>query len=246
MFLVLWSEPGRDATETEATAKAWTKNKYDEWVYSKVRRFVVVKEQDRFCMAIPVVTYQGQGVAKKGVKKSDHAIIFTGNRNPSPSTAEEPEFGEAGMRSRCIRVDPDQRDEKLDFMSRIDFSAVQKVQHYCKVKSFGKVNRDSLAALEYQYRAVLSEPRTLAVPSSSMESQRVVLDGNRSDPLLSRPGFQAVYDALIGVQYTPEQAMQFLNRRARDYPDSPEEKVEYDKDYESETAEQRSEYTSDT
>jgi hypothetical protein len=101
-----------------------------------------------------VTSYNGQGVGKLHVKKSDHAIIYTGRQAPPPLTREQPGHGEAGMQPQPIRVDPDQKDEKLDPNSRIDFARPHVIQHYQKVKSFGKVNRDSMAFLLSQFRAV--------------------------------------------------------------------------------------------
>lgn len=102
----------------------------------------------------PVLSYNGQGVAKSGVKKSEHAIIFTGKTAPQPTKGERPVRGEAGMRPRSIRVDPDDAGTKLQAMSRIHFGRVYTIEHNIKVASFGMVNRDSIDALVYQFRDV--------------------------------------------------------------------------------------------
>ena len=70
------------------------------------------------------------------------------------TTDELPSRGEAPMRRDAIRVDPDQKDEKLDPMSRIDFGKPQTIQHNLKVKSFGKVNRASMQSLSSQFGEV--------------------------------------------------------------------------------------------
>lgn len=53
-----------------------------------------------------------------------------------------------------IRVDPDKRDHKLDSMSRIDYGRFFTIQHNIKVKSLGKVNRDSEENLLGQFMEV--------------------------------------------------------------------------------------------
>ncbi|KAF2722887.1 hypothetical protein K431DRAFT_221009, partial [Polychaeton citri CBS 116435] len=146
VFLVLWVEPAGESVVTYLQAGETT-GRFGERVYSKVRRFVVIRQQSGYCSALPITTYGRRGVSKPGVIKSEHAIIHTGSQAPEPLNAELPHRGEAGMRSRAIRVDPDERDTKLDLLSRLDFGKITTIQHNLKVKSFGKVNRASMDAL---------------------------------------------------------------------------------------------------
>jgi hypothetical protein len=59
-------------------------------VHSKVRWFVVIREGGYHCGALPIATYGGQGVAKRGVVKSEHGIIHTGKNIPRPNANELP------------------------------------------------------------------------------------------------------------------------------------------------------------
>lgn len=93
-------------------------------------------------------------MAKLGVNKSEHAIIYTGKIAPTPQRDEQPKRGEAGLLSPPIRVDADDIAEKLDPMSRIDFGRVFNIEHNAKVRSFGKVHTASQANLMYQFRTV--------------------------------------------------------------------------------------------
>lgn len=104
-------------------------------------------------MIRPVLTYGHQGVGKQGVKKSEHAIIYTGKEAPEPRRAERAQRGEEGMLV-AIRVDADDASEKLDPLSRIHFGKVYSIEHNVKVRSFGKVNAASMTSLLYQFRAV--------------------------------------------------------------------------------------------
>lgn len=101
-----------------------------------------------------ILTYNRQGVSKKGVVKSEHAIIHTGKHAPSPLETEFPKRGEQGLLPSPIRVDPDNPDDKLDSMSRLDFAKTYTIHHNVKVRSVGKVNRASMQALFNQFRAV--------------------------------------------------------------------------------------------
>lgn len=173
VFLVLWSEPagagGRSSTGgpsrggsvfSKADTHGWEAgiaiNHLNERVFSKVRRFVVIREDDVFCTAIPISTYGGRGVAKPGVKKSDHCIIYTGKTAPAPRPNELPARGENGMRPIPIRVDPDNQANLLDVMSRLNLATVMTVQHNIKTKAFGKVNERSMRDLIQQFQSVFS------------------------------------------------------------------------------------------
>lgn len=159
VFLVLWAEPaggnGSDAgTIVTLQERGTVLNHLGERVFSKVRRFVVIRESDQYCNALPITTYSGRGVAKRNVVKSEHAIIYTGRVPPQPRPDERPLRGETGMRPQSIRVDPDNRTEKLDDMSRINFGGVHQVQHNIKTKSLGIVNRQFIDALLSQFANV--------------------------------------------------------------------------------------------
>lgn len=168
VFLVLWSEPagGKTTSYTRGTVE----NEFGERVFSKIRRFVVVRQGANYCTALPISTYGGQGVAKDGVTKSDHAIIYTGRSVPRPHPSEQPGRGESSMQPVSILVDPDSPDNVLDPLSRIDFRAVHTIQHNIKSKALGQVNSRSLASLETQFRNVLNLPAP--VPPRARQRQR--------------------------------------------------------------------------
>jgi hypothetical protein len=168
-FLVLWAEPTGGTAVTKMT-KFEVVNQLGQRVYSKARRFVVIREGAQSCHALPITTYGGRGVAKERVVKADHAIIYTGEVAPSPSSGESPGPGEAPMRPFPIRVNWDDPSEKLDPMSRINFGGVTLVQHNVMTKNCGMVNKNSLAALKMQFSNVFyPQPAVVAGPSSDRE-----------------------------------------------------------------------------
>ncbi|KAK6401681.1 hypothetical protein LTR95_019160, partial [Oleoguttula sp. CCFEE 5521] len=118
----------------------------------------------------PINTYNGRGVSKPGVIKSDHAIIYSGRKCPDPDPAERPARGEAGMRPAAIRVDPDDKVTKLDPMSRIDFGKVHTVEHNVKVKPFGNVHEGSRIDLERQFDSVWRKDPIARVPQQPSAS----------------------------------------------------------------------------
>jgi hypothetical protein len=158
VFLILWSEPAGGSPSETFSLFGDSSNHLAPRVFTKVRRFVVIREGEGYCNGLPINTYGGRGVAKRGVTKAEHAIIYTGRTEPRVRTDEMPGRQEAGMLSTPIRVDPDNTTDQLDPMSRIDFGGVAKIQHNFKVKALGFVNAASMDAMQRQFREVWDMP----------------------------------------------------------------------------------------
>lgn len=97
----------------------------------------------------PIVTYKGKGV-KKDVAKDEHAIVYTTRDAPNPSPDERPKRGEKPMRT-AIRVQTDERGDKLAEMSRIDYGRVYTVEHNIKAMAFGWIHEDSRRAFHFDF-----------------------------------------------------------------------------------------------
>ena len=162
IFSVLWSE----SAETGSVVTRWEPgivlNHLGNRVFSKVRRFVVIREGSNYCHALPITTYSGRGVSKPGVVKSEHVIIYSSQPAAQPQQDELPKRGEAGMRPVPIQVTLDSPSEVLEPMSRLNLGGVTMVQHNTKVQSFGKVCEASINDLQRQYEDVWK--RDLAIP----------------------------------------------------------------------------------
>lgn len=184
VFLVLWMEPAgtsRNAS-TITLVSDYNTALYGETVHSKVRRFVVIREGENYCSALPITTYGSQGVSKRGIKKSEHAIIYTGREPPTPSQAEAPNQGEQPMLSRPIRVVPDDKSDALDPHSRLDFGKVHTVQHNIKAKAFGKVHPESMEALRVQFAEVWLGSVSSRLQPESQDRGPSSSAGRRPDP----------------------------------------------------------------
>ncbi|KXT14170.1 hypothetical protein AC579_9257 [Pseudocercospora musae] len=138
VFLVLWSEPN-SATGNEASTDV-TQVRFAEYVHTKIRRFVVVREGHNSCSAVPIATYGSRGVSARAVRKGEHAIIHTGKEAPRLMVEESRlRPGEQPIRGEAIRVDTFNREDKLDPTSRINLGKVYTIEHSLKVKGFGMV-----------------------------------------------------------------------------------------------------------
>ncbi|KAK0319784.1 hypothetical protein LTR82_009119 [Friedmanniomyces endolithicus] len=171
-FSILWSEPAGESS-TEVTSMVsndvapnhspFTTGRYGTRVYSKIRRFVVVRAGAAYCTALPILTYGGMGVAKPGVVTSEHAIIYSGHQSLATRPEELPRRGELPMQAQPIRLVLDERPKRLDPMSRINCARVHTIEHNVKVKPLGMVHPASLEALTTQFFAVWLPP---AIPVS--------------------------------------------------------------------------------
>lgn len=176
VFLVLWPEaPGGNGSNVNIPAatqeRATARGRSGELLISKVLHFVVIREGDKYCIALPITTYSGRGLAQDGVVKSEHALIYTGSNSPQLRPDELPSRGESGMRSQPIRVDPETRMDRLDPLSRIDFGGVHQVSHNVKTKSMGFVSRESIRILQSHFSNVWQVKRQF--PSRPAEGHSV-------------------------------------------------------------------------
>jgi hypothetical protein len=174
IFSVLWSERAAAASNVTRWEPGIVLNHLGERVFSKVRRFVVIREGSNYCHALPINTYGGRGVSRPGVVKSEHVIIHSSPSAPRPQQAELPGQGEAGMQPVPIRVDLDVSSTALNPMSRVNLGGVTMVQHNIRVQSFGKVCEASIRDLQRQFEDVwgqyLPTRQTDARPAIEEES----------------------------------------------------------------------------
>ncbi|KAK5732041.1 hypothetical protein LTR17_010877 [Elasticomyces elasticus] len=178
VLLVLWSEPaGKDATlDSAPDTRLDSRETHGQAVFSQIRRFVVVREAEHSCSALPIVNYGSRGVGKRGIKKSDHSIIYIGRHAPQPLPDERPIRCDQGMQTQAIRVVPDGMTEKLDPMSRLDYARVYTVQHNIKVVPIGWVHPESMDALTSQFYRVWNElgrSRISSQPAVSIRAEPI-------------------------------------------------------------------------
>lgn len=129
-----------------------------------------------------IQTYNRRGVAKPGIPKNEHAIIYTGSTEPRPHPTELPQSKyEEGMLSP-IRVKAKHKGI-LDTMSRINFGKIYTVEHNVKVFDFGQVYKEFGHVLYRQFQEVLNRrmrPTAQAV-GASQTNQEVEDDDESGD-----------------------------------------------------------------
>ncbi|KAF2685720.1 hypothetical protein K458DRAFT_248088, partial [Lentithecium fluviatile CBS 122367] len=136
VFRVLWPELSGDRNENRTIA---THPRFPtEKIFVKVRWFVVAREGNDCCTCLSIQTYRGRGVPANKVK-SHHAIMYTGDHPPPPLAPEYPRGPyELGM-GDPIRVIPYKPWERMNPVSRVNFTKLYTVEHNVKVHMFGYV-----------------------------------------------------------------------------------------------------------
>jgi hypothetical protein len=145
VFATLWHEPARAPQDGKGSERFLLvkAGRFEEKVFSRILRLVVVKERHGFCWCIPINTYGGQGVLKKGFNRQDqeaHAMIYMDGTEPGSTSEEERSL----MNKKPIAVQAASPDQKLDLMSRLNFAKPYSVQWNLKVMHVGKVTRTSM------------------------------------------------------------------------------------------------------
>jgi hypothetical protein len=164
VFAMLWHEGAGDkkgghlsqAEPFSVQRNSKRRGKYNEEVFSHIRRMAVVKARHGYCWCVPINTYNYQGVAKKGLSREDreaHSIIYMDDTNPSMHSAEK------GMMFKSpIAVSAASSEQKLHYMSRINFGKVYSVEWNVKVMNVGKIHRDSMFNFEGYWRNEVTNP----------------------------------------------------------------------------------------
>ncbi|KAI9043868.1 uncharacterized protein KD926_002759 [Aspergillus affinis] len=141
VFAILWHEnegsSGRGTQSYISVGPVYI-GRFNEPVHSGIRRMVVVKALDQCAWCFPVSTYSRKGVAKTGVDASKHAIIYMQGTEPQRGS------GEPQMMKEPLEVAPASPDQKLDYMSRLNFGKIYTVEHNVKVLPVGKITERSM------------------------------------------------------------------------------------------------------
>ena len=150
VFLTLWTDAYAGTTNvTESENNQFmshvTRVIHNQRVYSKIRRFVVVRLGNRSCQCLPVTTYDGRGPTKKGINLDEHGLIYSSDKRPSRIE---------GITKAALKVKLSKGAEKLINPSLINYGRVYCVETNVKVKDVGDLDYDSKKLLRRYYNEV--------------------------------------------------------------------------------------------
>jgi hypothetical protein len=86
----------------------------------------------------PILTYTRRACTKTGAKPQYHGQVFTGSRVPA-LLGHEPPLG-----YKAIRMVPHNQTERLDPESRVNYSALTRIEHNARIQIVGSVHGDYL------------------------------------------------------------------------------------------------------
>ena len=115
---------------------------FDVWIYTCVRRVVVVRQKQGYCWCIPILTYKGRGLTKSGLKDhKEHAIVY-GAGSGIYVHPNEPELDFDPIEVELAR------NQQLEPMSRLHFGKPHTIESNVKVMNIGIITGESLNKLK--------------------------------------------------------------------------------------------------
>ncbi|KXS94570.1 hypothetical protein AC578_7520 [Pseudocercospora eumusae] len=176
---LLWVEPRGETAPPSMITRA---SNLEDIGHIKKRRFVLLITGHKHSTALGIFTYNGQGVGKPGVRKSDHCIIYDGrlrNTAPGPMPTELPQREESPMRPTKIRVDLN-NNVSWHPTSRINLAKAYTIEHNVKVKDIGMIHPHSIDNLMAMYWQVQIE-------NTSQADERYLTIYQRAIDAMRRP-----------------------------------------------------------
>lgn len=143
VFKILWTETaGNNIGESEFV----TRGLYGEKVFSKIRPFIVVREQKGgCCLCVPMYTYGGLATKKPGINPMDHAMAYDVRKNPILLP------GEKKLRKLPIAIKIENTD-KFEPTTRINFARIYTIEHNVKALKVGRVIEKHIPLLKKYYK----------------------------------------------------------------------------------------------
>jgi hypothetical protein len=189
-FGVVWSEPAGPSRNDEN--KNVTKVSYDQCAFTKPSRFISLRNQKGFCVALRIHTFGGRG-AEKYTSRPDHLFFVRTADDTTDNLQLEPN-------RISIRVE----DLNITFASGKSIVLASKpysIEHFLHVKNLGYVEKPSLAILQSALMQSMAKEHTQSI-GFSMSSQ-LTTKKSRACPEQEANAFHRLGN-LAGSQITRE------------------------------------------
>ncbi|KAH8805553.1 hypothetical protein F5884DRAFT_450480 [Xylogone sp. PMI_703] len=208
VFSILWVEPMGPTAPAGEDNKNVSVVAYGENAYAKIRRFVVVKQQDRSCSCLMVTSYENKGVNKAGIVLANHGFIYS---NTEPTYV-------PGLGARALKVNLSNGVKDLIDPSLINYSKVYNVEANLKVKDIGQIHPDFMGDLDHAFNKIFNGRDEEAVSTNQPGSEVLahIGSGFLSSPPTDSGGFvynpqpgpssptgTAIHDPYYGAPYQP-------------------------------------------
>ncbi|KAI0966509.1 hypothetical protein F4678DRAFT_448711 [Xylaria arbuscula] len=153
-FITRWVEPMSSRLEDQsATDTTRTTDPYGG-AFTKMRRFIVIREGYHCSWCVPIHTYQGRGTTKPDIKLHDHAKMYRiGN------TEVEAEFP---LRKPIgIVIEGESELHQLHPASLVNFGKIHTIEHDISVMNIGYVPKSQVACLKLDLNALEKSSRDM-------------------------------------------------------------------------------------
>lgn len=114
-------------------------------VFTKVRRFVVVKEMQGCSLCLSLVTYKRQGTTKSSVCSKNYAAVYDVRKKPYYLTGES-------LQKEPFPIIIETSNEHVDPTSRLNFGRVYTIEHNLRVLKVGRIPTKHLSLLQTYFR----------------------------------------------------------------------------------------------
>ena len=183
VFKTLWTEPAGNTSEDGGNYV--TSMKFGENAFTKVRRFVVIREMQDHALCLPLNTYNGQGTSKPGIRADEYAPVHA-QRSASPSLAQDPSRFQTSF-----PIVVERSGETIDPKSHVNFGRVYTVEHNVKVSTVGRIAPEYLSLLDQKFVDTIAKrpegysARTQQLQAESLHSAINIFLWTTSKPLLT-------------------------------------------------------------
>lgn len=146
VFLAVLPQPAGPSTKDK---RYLTRGPYGQEIFTKVERFVVIRNRPTHCLCLPIHTYGGRAAQKYSSKPNDQYSVFAAGTG----------WDEERLLRKELPVVVE--DEQIDIKypeARIDCSKVYTIEHYVIVRKIGRIDKKGLQLLENCFRLALDVP----------------------------------------------------------------------------------------
>jgi len=189
---------------------------FREKVHSKIRRFIVVRQHDRFCTCLQITSYDSRN--KKATNLGDHGIIHSQNIFPSID----------GISRPPVRVHAT-KDTTFRDVSLINYARTYTIETNLKVFDVGELDQDSKTTLYANFSDVLMAPDeslghtrlsfVAGVPDQNVSEQRTDQNrlGQQAIIALPQPGTFNFLEVPQIPSTSPSTARQYTSAVVEDF-----------------------------
>ncbi|KAJ9611585.1 hypothetical protein H2200_004769 [Cladophialophora chaetospira] len=149
VFAIMWPEPTGDSRESRSSQAFYGPGE-SNGMRTSLRRLIVVREKDSYCLAVPIVKYDRTDSQNPSTDLSARAIAYVSGTDPQLAPSE------SKLTKTPICIQPGEGAiHQIASTSRIHFGKLYTVEHALKVMEVGRVSKESMPDFDRYWREEL-------------------------------------------------------------------------------------------